>query len=542
MPAASRCVRTFTEVSSLLKSLGKDIMHCGPRTSAEIQAIEHSFSLQLPPDYRQFLGNYGAVVGKGVNILGLSDSQRTGIPLGDAILLLRLAHPAMPLELVPIEDLGNDRFACLVCQQTSSPVVEVNIAQPLPVEQLPELAPCFRDYLFNRLSKPQPPPVNEGRAWAVLEKHVAEYQAKHEYDHAKGGKLPRNFEWRPYRFCIQDVMFGTTVVRHKREENCLEVDVFLTADIPEYDPLAGAQALAAFLLSEAYKCGGTMEIQFTREVENHRVPGKLQELADRYKVQLGHVTEGRILPGEAKALYAALTGFSAELQTRINALERAGQVTMARACYVVHHGVWTKEQVEMIVLGSERPESVLGGLSQPEQRHSYYHDLLHARAALLGGALDRRLAKRERRTDDGTSYDLEDDILNVQVSFDGEIYAKHYVCDEEIHLPWLNLARETVQLPARVPCWVFVRARDVADAQLHLAEDLQAAQAWFTRHQQPTFILVPNDFALLPQKKVDELAARAAAAHIGLMVCPETITSLDADAAERLARSRVLRK
>ncbi len=101
---------------------------------------------------------------------------------------------------------------------------------------------------------------------SVLEKHVHAYQERYEYDHGKGGTVPRNHDWRPYRYCIQDVLFGAVVVRHHRDGHHLVVDVLLPAAIEGYEPDAGAHALILFVLAEAYKCGGTMEIEFTENV------------------------------------------------------------------------------------------------------------------------------------------------------------------------------------------------------------------------------------------------------------------------------------
>jgi hypothetical protein len=379
-------------------------------------------------------------------------------------------------------------------------------------------------------------------ALAILEKHVREYQAKFGYDHASGGKLPRNHDWRPYRYCIQDVLFGSTVVRHSREVNCLEVDVFLTADIPEYGPLAGARALAAFLLSEAYKCGGTMEIRFTKNVEDGQAPRELKALASRLGVPVAQTAKDRLSPVEAKALYAALTDFSPALQEKINALERVGKVHMARACYVVHHGVWTREQIEMIVLGSARPDSVLGGSAQPPQRHLYVHDLLHARAALLGGLLDLRLAKRERYSETGIAYDLEDDVRPLAIRFDPDAYAKVYQSEETMPVPWLRGEAHAEEIPAKTSCQVLIRARDPADLLLHLSRDLQFTQQARAKTGQPTFIAVPFDFVTLPEAFLQAFEAQAQQAQIKLLVCPETVQALDIDAAQRLARSRVLRQ
>ena len=553
----------YSALATLIRALGKRVNRSRLRTADEIRAIEQMYDLLLPQDYRQFLANYGVLKVDDIAIFGIGDAEHAGLFVEDAILMLRLAHPFMPLHLVPIEGLGAGRFACLACQlrrADDAPVVLVDVAQMPASSDLQQLAPSFRSYLYNRLvlliepahqhegrdrsahARGAPLPQYKAHGLKVLKEHVHTYQEHFDYDHASGGKLPRNHDWRPYRFCIQDVLFGTVVVRHDREANCLETDVFLTAEIPEYGPLAGARALATFLLSEAYKCGGTMELRFTREVEDGQVPAELRALASRYDLHFREADRGRIAPSEAKMLYAALTGFSPALQEQINALERAGRIKMARACYAVHHGVWSREQIEMIALGSQRPDSVLAGLVQPHQRHLYAHDLLHARAALLGGMLDRQLARRERRDATGTSYDLEDDIRPLEIIFDGDYYAKGYRSDELIGVPWLHDQSRAIEILAGSLFYVLVRARDAADMLLHLESDLRLAQQLRDQRGQPVFILVPNDFTTLPDAFAQRLVDQAEALKIRLMVCPETVLTFDADAAERLARSRILRK
>jgi len=547
MAISSPCTRTSSELSTLIRTLDKGVKYSGPQKAEDIRAIESSLNLCLPSDFRQFIGNYGSLSANGVTIFGLGKPQAIGMPIGEAVRLLRQSVVAMPLGLVPIEHLGDRRFACLATSKKMRdhcPVVEIDLSDPLPLRELPQLALCFRDYLFDRLSQSRRPTAvdNTDRAFAVLEQHVRDHQNKFKYDHDKGGKLPRNHDWRPYRFCIQDVLFGATVVRHLREENCLQVDVFLTAEIPEYDPLAGTQALATFLLSEAYKCGGTMEIRFTKNVEDGKVPNGLKQLATRYGVAIGQNDKDRISPAEAKSFYAALTNFPAELQEKINALEQAGKVKMARACFAVHHGIWTREQVEMVVLGSQRPDSVLAGLTDPSQRHLYAHDLFHARAALMSGMLDLYLSKRDRVSAKGITYDMEDDLRPIQSKFDGDLYAKRFQSNEEITLPWLHLQTNQNRIPAGQPFWVLVRARDAADMLMNLEEDIQQALQVGDDAQNPTFILVPSDFTSLPPDFMKKIGTQLKKSKIRLMVCPETVRTLDADAAQHLARSRVLRK
>jgi hypothetical protein len=527
------------------------IRYSGPRKAEDIEQIEAIYETSFPEDYRQFLANYGTLISDEVVILGLEDPQLSQISVDQALLTMRIADPDTPMELVPLEIRENNKFVCLVCdlekRKKFAPVVLLDLEEPRPLEELKQLAPCFRDYLFDRLSSLKNNLSEEtdsasDKTWMVFEKHVLDYQEKFNYDHAKGGKLPRNTDWRPYRYCIQDVVFGVTVVRHYQEGNCLDVDVFLTADVPEYGPLAGARALTAFLLSEAYKCGGTMELRFTKNVEGGQIPHELQALALQYGIQFKQSAHGRIEALEAKALYAAMTGFSEKLQNHILSLEKVGKIRMARACYVVHHGVWSRDQMEMIVLGSENPESILSGQSRPEQRHLYYHDLLHARAALLAGMFERIMIQRERQSDDGVNFDMEDDSRKVEIDFDGETYLKSYRCDEPIELVWMHGAELERSVPENVLFQVLIRARGPADLLMHMSLDIKTAIKVKSERNLPTFILVPRDFVDLSKEWILNICGKATQAGIGILVCPEAVSSLDVEGSQRLAASRVLRQ
>lgn len=545
------CNRTSTEISSIIKALSKeDLVHySGPRKAEEIVQIETLYEIFLPEDYRQFLGNYGALQSGIVDILGLDSPDLNLIPVEHALLMLRLAHPDIPMELLPVEIIGDNIFACLVCslekREKYAPVVQIDAGKPQPLNALLQIAPCFRDYLFNRLKSIKVEQAESmgdtwEQAWLLFEKHVLEYQEKFDYDHSKGGKLPRNTDWRPYRYCIQDVVFGVTVVRHHQEGNCLQIDVFLSADVPEYGPLAGSRALTAFLLSEAYKCGGSMELWFTNNVEGGQIPLELRELANLYGINFSQ--KNRIDASESKALYAAMTGFSPQLQAHIQQLEKDGKLKMARACYVVNHGVWSKEQLEMIVLGSENPESILSGQSSPEQRHLYHHDLLHARSALLAGMFERILLQRERQSDDGVTFDMEDDFRKLEISFDGQAYLKLYKCSEAVDVPWLYGTDIKQSIPENVPFQVAIRSRGPADLLFHASTDIQTASKVKAEKNFPTFVLFPRDFLDMPKERISQLQNLASQSGIGILVSPEAVSTLDVDASQRLATSRVLRQ
>jgi SMI1-KNR4 cell-wall len=546
--------REDSKLELLLDKMIKDgnLLESNACSNYDIKDFEEAFGINLPSDFRHFILTRGSISSwSDFAIFGLGNKVMSSQHLADITLSMQFEYQLPPF-LLPIEDLSNGQFACLDFSNSAicSPVVRKIFLNPQhPVEILEILGDSFAAYLYQRLQELQKRSrktvtntIRTNALW-VFQWHVNNFQKKFEYNHAKGGKLPRSHDWRPYRYCIQDVVFGMTVVRHERVHNCLEIDVFLTAHITEYDELAGAQALAVFLLSEAYKCGGTMELRFTDKVEGGFIPEELKRLAERYHVDVGDgdATSCSISALAAKTFYAALTGFNASVQEHLVEMDKSGVISMSRACYSVHHGIWTREQVEMIVLGSQRPDSVLTGSAQPYQRHLYQHDLLYARAALMGGILDRQLVLRERIDLNGAAYDLEDDSNEVKIAFDGKTFAKTYRLAEAVRVPWI-FPEENIDLKANEAFNVLIRARDVADLLLHLNRDVDTAFDFQQSTGLQTFIVVPRDFFELPEMEVNTIIDKTKNKGIRLMVCPESAHALDREAVKKLATSRLIRK
>ena len=212
-----------------------------------------------------------------------------------------------------------------------------------------------------------------------------------EKDYLQNEKAPRNYVWRPYRFCSQDVVLGLTVVRHSVDNNCLEIDVCLAAELPEFEEDSSARVMWSFLLSEAFKCGGTMELRFSENVEGGYVPKNLNTFALKNGISLEHIEEGRVTSLEARHVYLAITQFKPKLRDQILLLASEGRLSPERACYAAHRGLWTQPELAQIVLGSPRADHILSGETLPENRLLYQDDIVHARSALLGGFLDRKL-------------------------------------------------------------------------------------------------------------------------------------------------------
>lgn len=283
--------------------------------------------------------------------------------------------------------------------------------------------------------------------------------------------MPRANAWRPYRFAVQDVIFALTSIRHAKEHNSIEVDVFLAFDpkyltpdddppgeVPDghdlypYEPLAAAKALTLMLLSEAFRCGCPLRLRFTRNVERTederkvqeerhedrgRVPFAILQLAQMYGIDGVDAESGVLEAGQGGMLFRRLTGFPPELDTRIEELAGQGLLTMERSCYLVQHGVWSVPELEGLIRGCPYPDLVLDGEVQPEQRHLYHHVQVHTRTALLGGVLDRALSARDHSTENSAEgessnpgsaagKDVEDDDRQLVITYDPDLIARRY--------------------------------------------------------------------------------------------------------------------
>lgn len=312
---------------------------------------------------------------------------------------------------------------------------------------------------------------------SVWVKHVDEFG----YTRKPGDKMPRANAWRPYRFAVQDVIFAIAAIRHSKEFNAVEVDVFLAFDpkyadsVPDghclhpYEPLAAARALTLMILSEAFRCGAALRLRFTRNVERSddertaqerdktdrgRVPAAVLQLAALHGIS-GIEAESSVLqPAQAGPLYAALTGFPVNLAARVRELAGQGLLSIERACYLVQHGVWTVPELEGLIRGCPYPDLILDGEVQPEQRHLFHHAQVHARTALLGGVLDRALSARDAEYTGGVTgklkpvkgraegatpaidsvagqpakpgLDVEDDDRDLLITFDPDLAARRY--------------------------------------------------------------------------------------------------------------------
>lgn len=372
----------------------------------------------------------------------------------------------------------------------------------------------------------------------VFEAHVKAYDE----NFRKRGKLPKNHDWRPYRWCSRDIVFSLLVVKDNRRGNFLEVDVCLISQPPQYVENSGARVALGFLLSEAYKCGGTMEIVFTPNVEGGRVPAYICDLAIEMGIKLKHVFEGHITPFEARQLYLDLAGFSKPSQEKIMKLAVADLITPERVCFLVMGGVWSLAEAESMILGSSHPERILLSISEPDNRHLYLADLMVSSTVILGGVLDRKLLKTDLY-ENGQIVESEDEESPLSIGFDPVCFAKIYHSEADMIVPWLD---ENKVLASGQRMIVMVRARNDNEIQRYFSYDLASLKKLIEKYrkdaQTMVFYLLPRDFEDVSLSAQTQIIAQLKEEGIYLMMSPDNMASLNKEAIRRLETGRRTRQ
>lgn len=377
------------------------------------------------------------------------------------------------------------------------------------------------------------------KAFDVYIDHVGRFEERY----TSGGILPGKQVWRPYRFATRDVIVGMSVIKHNSKGNFLEVDVCLVHTPDVFEFYEGTRVMLSFLLSEAFKCGGTMGIKFSENVEGGRVPGEICDYAVIHGIKLNNhnVFKGILTPADSRKLYLAVTKLSPEAITKVMALAVEKKFSPERACYMIQNGIWSLQQAEILLLGAKWPDDVLLGSYPPELRHLHLQCLNEARMAVLGGFLDIKLKTRKLDTSGEDLVDLEGDEVQLGMRFNPTFFASEYVTEESIQFPWL-VETKPRKLGKGKKLSVLLRPRDKAEIAVSYKDDLKAAVlALESSTKLVTMILYPHDYFGLPEKQRGKIedSAREAKVHIG--VCPETLASISKDATAKLEQSRILR-
>lgn len=518
----------------------------GARSTQEIETLQTDLGVTLPESYRVFLREFGFISGSFCNFLGLTQIPKHPSNVFFANQLIQSIYPDLPKKLIPIESIDQDRivFMDLTDPDQGSPILEINFIDPdRPISRI--ISNDFEAYLYRRLYDEKYFRFGS----KVLDEHVKEFEESHVSASTGQLKTPRVHEWRPYRLCVQDIFLGLTVFKHDRVRNFHDVDVFLTASIPEYEFDSGVKGLTLAILSDAFRCGSSMEIHFSGEVEGGTVPLELRELAERLKINLKKANEGIILAGESEQLYLALSDPDQELTKTLENLPR--KVSPLLLSFAINSGIWDRSELLYLIQTAEYPERVLAGELDPEDRLLYRQDLIAGRNALLAGQIDRRLRYRHHRNSDG-EYHVESDQKPLKMNCIEKHNALSWYSEQESLeidgsvkvLPgekqWQDQESVSYQIPEGKELIILLRAREV----YHL-EDLKSdfADASALKEGFPNavfFVLVTRDIEKMNRGCIEEVLQQNQS-EIGLIMQKDFCTQLDDDVNQRFRSTRGLR-
>lgn len=355
------------------------------------------------------------------------------------------------------------------------------------------------------------------------------------------GSRPRDKDWRPVRLAVRDVVIGLTVFKHEGKSNVILVRLCATYDPKAIPGWSGTKFITTLLLSQAFKTGSNMGVKFTYKVNEGAVPDLIQIMAADYGVELNHADEGIITPKEARLLYLAITEFSPDARAKIMQLAVNNLVAPERICYMVHHGTFTKEEMESVLLGTEFPENILGGKVTPREHMLFNDVVLRTRDVILGGVLNQKLQQKEEIDEKtGNILDLEGNDRYIGINFDPEYFAYVYDIQEETPVPWTKYAGWKLEEGSQMV--VLVRARDIADFEYYFESDIAALEALKDKYgaNAQYFLLSSRtinglgESLMRYQEKLESLG-------IALMLCPESVPQLDQDIMLRMRDAETMR-
>ena len=552
--ASARPLPVATDIDlafQLLDGIQDRSIFVGPASPQTIAAAEAEIGVRFPGALRQFLGRHGAVGTRSeFSLYGLGVPTAFTPSLVWAWRWLEVNSPSHPPGLLPVGPAGRHRFACLAAgnpgQLSDTSPIYVWDLEREPADQPREiLAPSYPAYLRQVAWELKSLDI----ALTTLRGHIESTNKRFGYEHDGKGKLPRNDDWRPYRFCSQDIVLGAHVQRHVRGENYLQVDVFLPIDVYPFEPGSSLLGMTVSILADAYRCGGTMEIRFTKNADGGQFPRKLEALAESLGVPIKPESLGarRLNPEDSRRLFLALTDFSPRVRERLAEMSTSPE----RACYAVQRGIWPKPEAEAIILSYPLADRVFAGGAPPEQRMLFQQDLVHARAAILAGYLDRGLALRERAVSAQETLELEDDIRLVETAFHPQSQVQTYSVrpapGEEspaFRLPWLGEGCScSDEMPFGKAFLVLLRARPAEELALALEEDLAAAATLQESSGMRSFVLLPQDYysPSLDDRRPDWIR-QANDSGVGILICAQTLEGLDDEAYRRLVACRIFRE
>ena len=502
---------------------GSAVVLAGPVGEERIQRFEDAYELMLPRTLRTFVATLGDVVAAdhdiGLRLLGLSDDLERRPTIASSLYLARAAG-RFPADLVPVEILGEQQLACVrVDGSPDPPVVHIDLDADDPQPSEVVLAPSFSVFANEWLSDVRAIRALLGNVRAI-DREVA--AGKRPVD-----KAARPDEWRAYRLCSQDIVVALLAVMHDRDENVTRVGALSIATLPDFPALEPSRVTMATILCDAYRSGGTLEVRFQGGFSRNARPRPMPRLVVNLMGAAGVAPGSRrdvIVSDAATQLFA----YCARLPDSVRAVIDVGPASLTAATsFAALSGLWDVIHLQVLLAAASDPGLLLRGGAHPMHRLAHLRDRETLRAALLAGTLARKL----RRRTEGSELDSEDDLRDVTFAYDDTRGVLRYEARAPLLCDWW------LDRPPDPACSISVCV--CAAGKDELPDRLPAA--FSSAQQHGNDVLVARDYLSLPQATRSDLQSVAARHGVRLMVAPDYVLTLDAEAEKRLARARTTR-
>lgn len=446
----------------------------------------------------------------------------------------------MPQNLVPLLPLDDQSFACVVAAPLgrsdlsgAGMVVRWHLGVSGAEHQATVVDTDAGDYVRSVAEELRARPQG-------LARMLDEIGPAYELDFLEKAKRPRDFVIRPVRIACQNVIVGLAAFAHDSGIDGMSVVAWQTCEVPHVATHEGNRGLAALMLCDAYRSGGTMEIRFDRPARlsaegvtqagkpvrvNKRyrghpemsVPASLRRYGRSVGVELGADDPAGISPTEARNLFQAVTPMPFDLKHRVEEAVSAGMVTPESLCFSLLAPVWRDIELDFILATSGRVASILSGGAEWTDRSARQAETEVCRAAVMLGMLFRRLNATDTAAADGSARLVEDVKVGVEWTILPRLGAVRFTqLQADCEVPWTRR-----RLVVNDALTVFARA--------FVSEEV-IAQALSETEAGLTALVVPNG-AVTP----------SVPDPIVLMRCPDRLMDIDKTIESKLLQGRVSR-
>jgi hypothetical protein len=442
-----------------------------------------------------------------------------GAGLKSALSTLAAAAEPAPHNLLPLMDVDEASIACVVCGTPEVPevpgrdmVVRWHLDEIPPEHQGATLdtdADKFVTSMARELSA-------RPKGLDLIYDDIGE---KYKEKYIDQNRRPRGHVVRPVQLACQNVIVGLAAFAQDMSFDGLRVDAWQTCEVPHVATHEGNRAMAALMLCDAFRNGGTMEIRFHRHPER-AVPASLSRYARTWDIDLGTRDPKSISPAEARELFLAVTPMPGDLRRRVLDAATAGVCSPERLCFTLLAQVWREPELDFMLACSERTATILEGGSEPEHRGVRHAEAEVCRSAEMTGMLFRRLSWMDHAAADDQAIRTVEDVRHpVRWEMIPAVGAVRFVDAKAGAVPWRSADRDPLAED---------QALTVLPRSGVTEEDLDSIEA-LSELSDMVAVLVPQDGD----------ASLAEGHSIEVLRCPDGLSALDRAVERRLQSSRL---